>query len=251
MTRFWATDLVRSTYDALEREVREAGHTPDELALLSDPVNYYGRFLDPKDRAYSMAAVERNIVRALEFLGPGTGRTLLDIGCGLGMNAIVFARAGYSVVGVDISKLAVGFARKRVAWWSANGASLDVTVIEANFLALDLPTRFDAVFSMSAFAHICPVEAATDRLASFLAMNGRAFLWDQSPWRHTAAVPHWTRMADSLRDAGLSPRVRSGTVFHRLCWRIAPARPLLRLAENVLAWSPRAGFTYAIEAVRK
>lgn len=46
---------------------------------------------------------------------PGRGRTAMDVGCGLGDNAAMFAEAGYNVTAFDLSATAVDWAKKRQA----------------------------------------------------------------------------------------------------------------------------------------
>lgn len=40
------------------------------------------------------------------------GKTLLDLGCGLGFDSLIFAKMGYQVVGVDISPLSIKKAKE-------------------------------------------------------------------------------------------------------------------------------------------
>jgi len=83
------------------------------------------------------------------YLRPG--RRVLDVGCGAGREAIGFARAGLSVVGIDLAPAMIALARERAR---AAGVAIDLAVAEP----LTLPARvgrFDAIyFSPGIYAHI-------------------------------------------------------------------------------------------------
>lgn len=74
-----------------------------------------------------------------DILPPDSYPTLLDAGCGPGLYAERFARAGFNVTGVDISRRALDFARR-----SAACAGLDIHFVRQNYLALELGKLFDA-----------------------------------------------------------------------------------------------------------
>jgi ubiquinone/menaquinone biosynthesis C-methylase UbiE len=79
------------------------------------------------------------------------GQRLLDVGCGAGREAVGFARAGLSVVAIDLAPAMIARARERAR---AAGVTIDLAVAEP----LTLPASagpFDAVyFSPGIYAHI-------------------------------------------------------------------------------------------------
>jgi ubiquinone/menaquinone biosynthesis C-methylase UbiE len=132
---------LAAAYDA-EAEVtgREAGLSSEEQALLD-------RYLQP-------------------------GQRLLDVGCGAGREAIGFARAGLTVVGIDVAPAMIALARERIR---DAGLSIELAVAEP----LTLPAsvgRFDAVyFSPGIYAHIPGRDRRVRtlaRLRDLLAPNG-------------------------------------------------------------------------------
>lgn len=63
---------------------------------------------------------------------------LLDTGCGPGLYAERFRKAGYNVTGIDFSKGSIEYARD-----SAEKQNLDITYVYQNYLTMDYENRFD------------------------------------------------------------------------------------------------------------
>ena len=111
---------LTAAYDAeVEVTARETALLPDEQILLA-------RYLRP-------------------------GQRLLDVGCGAGREAVGFARAGLSVVGIDLAPAMIALAAERTR---AAGVAIELAVAEP----LTVPAsvgRFDVVyFSPGIYAHI-------------------------------------------------------------------------------------------------
>ena len=93
---------------------------------------------------YFSRFMESSAVEFLDRLGVEPGSTLLDVACGSGQLALLAARRGASVTGVDIATNAVLAARGRAA---AEG--LDARFDEGDAEALPYPdARFDVVASL-------------------------------------------------------------------------------------------------------
>ncbi len=71
--------------------------------------------------------------------------SVLDLGCGTGGHALVLAKRGYEVTGVDRSSHMLDIARRK-----ARGAGANVEFIEGDVAAVRLERKFDAVISMFA-----------------------------------------------------------------------------------------------------
>lgn len=76
-------------------------------------------------------------VRFCEEAAPGA---VLDLGCGQGRDALMFARAGHRVVGVDVSRVGV---EQMLATAQAEGLSVEGVV--ANITNYEATQRFDVV----------------------------------------------------------------------------------------------------------
>ena len=91
-----------------------------------------------------------HVARLIKGLGPGRGRTALDLGCGEGRHSILLARRGYDVTALDLEPLALKKAREHV-----RRAGLRATFVVGN--ALDLRAddgSFDVVLDYGCFHHV-------------------------------------------------------------------------------------------------
>ncbi len=87
--------------------------------------------------------------RVLQVLPPVGKRTLLDIGCGEGRNAIFFAQNVYVVTGFDLS--AVGI--EKAGDW-ANELKLSIELFQADVNRYRLNEPFDILFSSGTLQYI-------------------------------------------------------------------------------------------------
>ena len=71
--------------------------------------------------------------------------SILDLGCGTGGHAILLAKRGYNVTGIDRSEQMLNLARKK-----SKSEGLEIDFIEKDIIDLDLGKCFDAVISMFA-----------------------------------------------------------------------------------------------------
>jgi ubiquinone/menaquinone biosynthesis C-methylase UbiE len=104
---------------------------------------------------------------------PDSGGRALDLGCGSGHHALLFAERYAEVLGVDVSEpmLAIGRARRaHPAITYQHRDLLDVT--------LDKDGRFDLVFSAHTLHHVPDLPAALDQIRAMVAPGGRAILID-------------------------------------------------------------------------
>ena len=117
----------------------------DTASLVLDPIAF-GRYTRPKLR--------RRFSKEYRFhlLGDLQGRTLLDVGCGDGLNAVMMARMGARVTGVDVSPGALDLARRRA---EVNGVADRVRFLCAPIEQAALPPReFDIVWGDGILHHV-------------------------------------------------------------------------------------------------
>lgn len=113
--------------------------------------------------------------RGLAFFGPVAGRKILDIGCGLGDNAIALARLGAVVTAIDTSSVAIA---KINAYARAEGLAIEGVVCDAMELAALGP--FDIVIGAMILHHLEPFAEFCTALNAALALGGRAFFYENN-----------------------------------------------------------------------
>jgi SAM-dependent methyltransferase len=72
-------------------------------------------------------------------------KTILDLGCGTGGHALLLAKRGYEVVGIDRSEHMLKGAREK-----AKDHGLKIQFVKGDITNIDLKRKFDAVISMFA-----------------------------------------------------------------------------------------------------
>jgi len=91
-----------------------------------------------------------HVARLVKLLGPGRGKSALDLGCGEGRHSILMGRQGYAVTAFDLEPLALAKARVHL-----RRAGLRADFVAGN--ALDLrfdDAAFDLVLDYGCFHHV-------------------------------------------------------------------------------------------------
>jgi SAM-dependent methyltransferase len=111
----------------------------------------------------------RELLRVLAA-GKLTGKTVLEIGCGTGTNAIELARRGFEVTAVDYVAQAVDAARNK-----ARQATLNIDFRVADVLNDDLGGPYDILFDRGVYHHVRTVDLK--KFLEFLKRVTRAGSW--------------------------------------------------------------------------
>lgn len=102
--------------------------------------------------------------------------SVLDLGCGTGGHAIILAKRGYRVVGVDRSKEMLNIAKVKV-----KESELPIKFIESDITDLNLQEQFDAVISMFAVMSYHTTNSTVSRVCNVVSKHlrkGGIFLFD-------------------------------------------------------------------------
>jgi len=129
--------------------------TPGEPLFWNDPhisKQMLKVHLDPNTEAASRKpeTIDRSVNWMIETLGLMTSASLLDLGCGPGLYASRFARAGFHVTGVDYSRNSIEYAGQY-----AKENDLDIMYRYQNYLELDDENLYDAAFLI--YGDFCPL----------------------------------------------------------------------------------------------
>lgn len=121
---------------------------------------------------------------AFARLGDVRGLDVLDYGCGHGMAAVVLARKGARVTGLDLSPVYLAEAQRRA---EANGADVDFVQADANRLPF-ADASFDRVWG-NAILHHLDLERVSRELRRVLRPGGIAVFcepWGENPLLNVA-----------------------------------------------------------------
>ncbi|MEB3285519.1 MAG: class I SAM-dependent methyltransferase [Candidatus Sericytochromatia bacterium] len=113
---------------------------------------------------------------AVEHFGSLEGVRVCDLGCGTGEFALAFAAAGAEVVAIDRSEAAT----QRLSEWVVKQGIKNLTVVCDDALQVAKYGPFDRMFGAMILHHVEPFDALVSALDNALAMDGRAFFFENN-----------------------------------------------------------------------
>ena len=176
--------------DAARKHAEEAFH--DAWAAEVDVTK-----IDVRRMNEACTAPEMRHIRAV--LGDLRGRTLLDVGCGLGEASVFFALEGAEVTAADISPGMCG-ATRRLA--EANGVKMATHVAAAEDLGLPADRRFDIIYTGNTLHHV-DIAAALPRMLRHLKPDGVFVSWD--PVAYNPVINLYRAIATQVRTPDEHP----------------------------------------------
>jgi SAM-dependent methyltransferase len=140
----------------LQLQEKPAPFSPGEALFWNDPhisSQMLAAHLNPDVDAASRRPeiIDRSVKWLIETLGLKTGDFILDLGCGPGLYASRFARAGLQVTGVDYSRRSLEYARNSAA---ENGLTIEYRY--QNYLELSDEGQYQAAFLI--YGDFCPLD---------------------------------------------------------------------------------------------
>lgn len=138
-----------------------------------------------------------------EHLGSVKGKSVLDLGCGLGEASVFFALNGASVTSLDVSQEMLNFT-------NALASKYDVTV-ETHLAAaedLGLPTekKFDIIYTGNLLHHV-EIETTLDKTLAHLKSDGTFASWD--PLAYNPLINVYRLIATQVRTIDEHPLTQS------------------------------------------
>jgi ubiquinone/menaquinone biosynthesis C-methylase UbiE len=113
-----------------------------------------------------------------------SGKRVLEVGCGMGTDAINFARAGADYWGIDLSEASIALARKR---FEAFGLKANLQPCNAEKLSEALPAEhFDLVYSFGVIHHTPHPDAVIREIRKVIKPDGefRLMLYAKNSWKN-------------------------------------------------------------------
>jgi len=126
--------------------------------------------------------VEPHIPKFAEF-ELWKGKKVLEIGCGIGTDAVNFARAGADYTGIDLSTESIALAEKRFEVFGLNGKFLQCNAEEASQYLPE--ANFDLVYSFGVIHHSPNPQAIVHAAHRLLKPGGefRIMLYAENSWK--------------------------------------------------------------------
>jgi 2-polyprenyl-3-methyl-5-hydroxy-6-metoxy-1,4-benzoquinol methylase len=178
------------TRDAARKHAEEVFH--DEWAAGVDVTK-----IDVRQMNEACTAPEMRYIR--QALGDLRGRTLLDVGCGLGEAAVYFALLGAEVTATDISPGMCAAARRLA---EHNGVKLQTHVSASEDLGFGPDVRFDVIYTGNTLHHV-DIAATLPLLLEHLKPGGMFVSWD--PVAYNPVINIYRRRARQVRTADEHP----------------------------------------------
>lgn len=122
-------------------------------AQLREPTQFWNEFYNDRTKGipFFTIAADENLV---SYFTKGIVQVgnVLELGCGAGRNALFMAQQGCAVKAVDLSEVALQWAKERSA-----EQRLDIQFVQANLFDLDFPeNEYDFIYDAGCFHHIAP-----------------------------------------------------------------------------------------------
>jgi|GEM_PF-314477 len=179
-------DLGASRVPPVHDRKHAEEHFHDEWAASEDVAK-----INVRHRNEACTAPEMRHIR--KQLGDLHGRTLLDVGCGLGEASVYFALEGAAVTATDISP-GMCEATQRLA--AANHAALTTHVSAVEDLGFRADQRFDIIYIGNTLHH-ADIAATLDKILPHLKPDGVFVSWD--PVAYNPIINIYRRVATKVR----------------------------------------------------
>jgi ubiquinone/menaquinone biosynthesis C-methylase UbiE len=160
------TGMINTQDEKLKAQVREYWNSHPCGTQFTDIEWGSKEFFDEVERfRYETQPFMERIVGFKKF----AGKTLLEVGCGLGTDLLEFAKGGALVTGVDLTPQSIELVKKRFAF--AN-IPVDARVSDAEHLPFD-DNSFDVVYSFGVLHHTPNTQQSIDEVFRVLKPGGK------------------------------------------------------------------------------
>lgn len=168
------------TYESIKHKIRTYwNNQPCNINHSSLPIGSKEYFEEVRNKKYY---VEPHILKFANF-DMWKNKRVLEIGCGIGTDAIEFAKAGADYTGIDISDGSLSIAKKRFEVYNLNGNFLN---LDATTDSLTMLGSFDLIYSFGVLHHYPNVDKIIDSVSNMLMSNGKFkfMVYAENSWKY-------------------------------------------------------------------
>lgn len=164
----------------LQHKIRKYWNSqPCNVRHSSLPVGSKEYFEEVRNKKYY---VEPHIKKFADF-DMWKDKRVLEIGCGIGTDAIEFAKAGANYTGIDLSDASLTIAKKRFEVYDLNADLFNMDATDDNLSHLGL---FDLVYSFGVLHHHPNVDKIINSVSNMLVPNGKFkfMVYAEHSWKY-------------------------------------------------------------------
>jgi ubiquinone/menaquinone biosynthesis C-methylase UbiE len=191
-----------------------------DLSITTHPVGTREFFQQLDEYRYE----KLNYLSRLVDFSTYQGKSLLEVGCGAGIDLVRFARAGAIVTGIDLSTTAIELARKNI---EQNGLNADLWVMNGE--SMQFPDNsFDVVYAHGVLQYTADVENMVAEIHRVVKPGGEVvvMVYNRNSWlnlmRRVTKVPLEHEDAPVLKKYSISELKQFLKPFKN--YRIIPER---------------------------
>lgn len=185
-------------------EVREYWDTyTNDIEVCKNPAGTLEFFNELESYRYDKISYLREYIKFKKY----QGKKVLEIGCGPGIDAVQFARAGADIWGVDLSSRAIELCRANLIINGFQERAEQFFV--GNAEELPFPDEsFDSVYSHGVLHHTVNTERAIEEVRRVLKPQGAAviMLYNRWSWFNFLAILSGTNIEHKDEDAPIIKR---------------------------------------------
>jgi ubiquinone/menaquinone biosynthesis C-methylase UbiE len=147
-----------------------------DLVIATHPVGTPGFFRQLDEYRYD----KLNYLPRLVDFSSYRGKTLLEVGCGAGIDLVRFAQAGAAVTGIDLSTTAIDLARKNL---SQNELNADLCLMNGESMQF-ADNSFDVVYAHGVLQYTADAEKMVAEIHRVLKPGGEAIVmvYNRNSW---------------------------------------------------------------------
>jgi 2-polyprenyl-3-methyl-5-hydroxy-6-metoxy-1,4-benzoquinol methylase len=145
------------------------------------------------------------------------GKRVLEVGCGIGTDAVNFARAGADYTGVDLSEASVKLCKQRFDVFGLKGEIFTANAEELDAM-FDPREKFDLIYSFGVIHHAPRPDRVVANFPNLLADGGeiRAMLYAKNSWKNILIDAGWDQpeAQDNCPQAVTYTKQQARELFH-------------------------------------